>query len=104
MYNRSFTNYVDKILVFFDHLPTVTWKFFTLNLDKNGHFWTTCQPHLVHVVNERPLRMKESKYEGKEFCSGLSLRAIFKHDRVQEQFLVTILRTILGTIMERILG
>jgi hypothetical protein len=24
-------------------------------LDKNGHFWTTYQPHFVHVVIERPL-------------------------------------------------
>jgi hypothetical protein len=97
----SFFNYVDKILVFFDHLPTITWKLFTLNLDKNGHFWITCQPHLVHVVNERPLRMKESKYEGKEFCSGLSLRAIFKYDRVHGHFFGTILSTMFGRISLR---
>ena len=28
---------------------------FTLHVDKNGHFWTTYPPHLVHVVIERPL-------------------------------------------------
>ena len=28
---------------------------FTLHVDKNGHFWTSCPPHLVHVVIERPL-------------------------------------------------
>ena len=26
------------------------WAFFILNVDKNGHFWTTYQPHFVHVV------------------------------------------------------
>ena len=43
------------ILTFFDHLPTSTWNFFTLNVDKNGGFWTTYPPHLVLVVIERPL-------------------------------------------------
>ena len=35
---ESFNNYVDKIVSFFDHLPTSTWTFFTLNVDKNGYF------------------------------------------------------------------
>ena len=30
----SFNNYVDIILPFFDHLPTSTWTFFTLNVEK----------------------------------------------------------------------
>ena len=29
---------------------------FIIHEDKNGHFWTTYPPHLVHVVIERPLR------------------------------------------------
>ena len=31
-------------------------NFFTLNVDKNGYFWTTYPPHLVHVVIDRPPR------------------------------------------------
>ena len=50
----SFNNYVDMILPFFDHLPTSTWTFFTLNVDQSWHFLTTYPPHLVHVVFERP--------------------------------------------------
>ena len=53
-----FNNYVDKILTLFDYLPTYlptsTWTFFTLNVDKKKHFLTTYPPHLVHVVFERP--------------------------------------------------
>ena len=37
------------------YLPTSTWTFFTLNVDKKKHFLTTYPPHLVHVVFERPL-------------------------------------------------
>ena len=51
-----FKNYVD-ILTFFDYLPTSTWTFFTLNVDKKKHFLTTYPPHLVHVVFERPLNV-----------------------------------------------
>ena len=40
---------------FFDHLPTFTWTYVTLNVDKNRHFWTTYPPLLVHVVIECPL-------------------------------------------------
>ena len=32
------------------YLPTSTWTFFTLNVDKKKHFLTTYPPHLVHVV------------------------------------------------------
>ena len=39
---------------FFDHLPTPTWTFITLNVDQNWHFLTTYPPHLVNVVFERP--------------------------------------------------
>ena len=53
-----FKNYVDKILTIFDYLPTSTWTFFTLNVDKKKHFLTTYPPHLVHVVFERPLCLK----------------------------------------------
>ena len=53
-YWGPFKNYVDKILTIFDYLPTSTWTFFTLNVDKKKHFLTTYPPHLVHVVFERP--------------------------------------------------
>ena len=46
---------MDMILPFFDYLPTSTWTFFTLNMDKNRHFLTTYPSLLVHVVTERPL-------------------------------------------------
>ena len=49
-----FNNYVEKILAFFDYLPTSTWTFFTLNVDKKKHFLITYPPHLVHVVFEPP--------------------------------------------------
>ena len=38
--------------LFFDHLPTSTWTFFTLNVDQNWPFLTTYPSHLVF---ERPL-------------------------------------------------
>ena len=47
----SFTNYVDKILVFFDHLPPAL-----AFLTKSGNFWTNYLPRLVNVVCERPLQ------------------------------------------------
>jgi hypothetical protein len=53
-----FNDYVDKILHFFDHLPTSNWAILTLNVDKNRHFRLdslTYPPHLVRVVIERPL-------------------------------------------------
>ena len=57
----SFKNYVDKILTIFDYLPTSTWTFFTLNVDKMKHFLTTYPPHHVHVVFDRPLLGNGSK-------------------------------------------
>ena len=50
-----FKSYVDKILTIFDYLPTSTWTFFTLNVDKKKHFLITYPPHLVQVVFVRPL-------------------------------------------------
>ena len=47
----SFNNYVDIIFVFFDHLSTSMWIFFTQNVNKNPIY----PPHLVHVVFERPI-------------------------------------------------
>ena len=51
---RSFKNYVDKILTIFDYQPTLTWTFFTLNVEKKKYFLTTYPPYLVHIVFERP--------------------------------------------------
>ena len=45
---------MDIILPFFDHLPTSTWTFFTLNWVQNWNFLTTYPPHLVHLVFEWP--------------------------------------------------
>ena len=49
-----FTNYVDKIFGFFDHLPPCVDIFYGINIEKSGHFWTTYLPGLVNVVCERP--------------------------------------------------
>ena len=38
LYKVAFNNYVDQILPHFDHLPTSSLTFFTLNVAKNGHF------------------------------------------------------------------
>ena len=38
---ESFTNYVDKILSFFDHLPPSVDIFYFMNVDKKWTFWTT---------------------------------------------------------------
>ena len=35
--------------------------FFNLNLDKNKHFSTTYQPHLVHLVFEQPLNSNAAR-------------------------------------------
>ena len=36
-----FTNYVDKFLAYFDHLPPCVDMFYLINVDKIQHFWTT---------------------------------------------------------------
>ena len=50
-----FTNYVDKILAFFNHLPTCAYILYLINLDKRWNFWTNYPPLLVNVVCECPL-------------------------------------------------
>ena len=50
-----FTNYVDNILTFFDHLKPWVDIFYGINVDKkSGHLWTTYLPRLVNVVCEQP--------------------------------------------------
>ena len=49
----SFTNYVDKILAFFDHLPSLLSLHFLPY--KSWHFQTTYPSLLINVVCERPL-------------------------------------------------
>ena len=52
----SFNNYEDIILVFFDHLSSISmWIFFTRMVDKHPTYYTTYPPHLVHIVFERPI-------------------------------------------------
>ena len=55
---NTFTNYVDKILSYFDHLPPYVDIFYLIKVDKMWHFWTTYPPLLVNVVWERPLMGK----------------------------------------------
>ena len=57
MCKGAFTNYVDKILAFFDHLHTFVDIFYGMNVDKSGHVLTTYLPRLVNVVCEQLLRM-----------------------------------------------
>ena len=47
----SFTNYVNKTLAFFDHLPTYVDIFYGMNVDKK---WALLD-HLPNVICERPL-------------------------------------------------
>ena len=49
---RTFFNYVDQILAFFDLLPLRTLTLSTLT--RKRHFWTTYPPPLVKVVKECP--------------------------------------------------
>jgi hypothetical protein len=64
----SFNNYVDMIKPFFDHLPTSTWAGFTLNVEKNWHFWTTYPPHHVHIVIEQSLTVQRELTNWGIFC------------------------------------
>ena len=48
-----FTNYVDKILAFFDHLPPCVDIFYGMNIDKT-FFGPPTKNRLVNVVCERP--------------------------------------------------
>ena len=52
-YKGLFTNYVDKILTFFDHLPPYVVIFYGLNVDIFGS--PSYLPRLVNVVCEQPL-------------------------------------------------
>ena len=54
----AFTNYIDKILAFFDHLPPCVDIFYGMNIDKKWTFWTTYVPRLVNVICEQPLNVK----------------------------------------------
>ena len=46
----SFTNYVDKILAFFDHLSPCVDIFYGINVDKMWTFLDHSLPRLVNVV------------------------------------------------------
>ena len=74
----SFTNYVDNILVFFDHLPPCVDNLYVMNVDKNGHFKTTYLPRLINVVCERPLYVfaKSTRYflrVRKQYCDAVEI-------------------------------
>ena len=55
MCKGAFTNYVDKILAFFDHLHTFVDIFYGMNVDKKWIFKATYLPCLVNVFCEQPL-------------------------------------------------
>ena len=50
-----FTNYVEKILAFFDHLSACVDIFYGMNVDKKWTFEITYLPRLVNIVCEQPL-------------------------------------------------
>ena len=54
----AFTNYVDKSLALFDHLPYCIDIFYLIKVEKSQHFWTTYPPLFVNLVCECPLRQK----------------------------------------------
>ena len=72
----SFTNYVHKILAFFDHLPPTTHPPLTFSmvwmLTESGHFWTTYLPRLVNLVGERPLTWSRVLMSHSAHCTELS--------------------------------
>ena len=51
----AFNDYVDTMLLFFDHHLPLPGHFLTPKVDKNMLFLTTDHPFLVNVVIERPL-------------------------------------------------
>ena len=75
----SFTNSIDKILTFFDHLPPCVYIFYGINVDKKWTFLTTYLPRLVNVVCERPLSNCNLFSVGKEmqlWCTDLTPRRL----------------------------
>ena len=69
---RTFKNYFDIMLPFFDHLPTLTCTGFTLNIDKNNHFVGPYPSHLVHVVIECPqMQSRRHLWPSKRFSNWL---------------------------------
>ena len=58
----SFTNYVDKNLAIFDHLP-LRWHFLWYERWQKIPFWTTYLLRLVNVPCERPLIQKAWKFK-----------------------------------------
>ena len=62
------------ILPFFDHLPTSTWTFFTLNVDQNWHYLTTYPPYFVHVVFEWPLMQMNTDFPRSFYGARICIR------------------------------
>ena len=60
IHKGSFTNYVYKILLFFDHLPPSVYIFYDIKVYKKSLFLTTYPPPLVNVVCEWPLSVKDT--------------------------------------------
>ena len=55
---------------------------YTLNVDKNGHFWTTYPPHLVHVVIERPAKLLQHSTTYTQFILNDKTNA---HSRIHKR-------------------
>ena len=73
-----FTNYVDKFLAFFYHLPPCVDIFYLVNVDQNWYFWTTYPPLLVNVICERPLgeKWRQKVYASNKSVDGLNFSQV----------------------------
>ena len=52
--------------------------FFTLKVDKNRHFLTSCPPHLVHVVFERSHKLCRRRFKFNVNKMGQKLKGDFR--------------------------
>ena len=69
-----FTNYIDKSLALFDHLPPCVDIFYLIS----QHFWTTHKPLLVNLVCERsPTSRRIVKLWYKTLCQNLTSMSRF---------------------------
>ena len=70
---RPFNNNVDMLLSFFDHLPTSTWTFLTLNVVINGHISTT-YPLCSRSYRTIPLADRTERWRRRRRLSAMGER------------------------------
>ena len=72
LHKGAYTNYVDKIMAFFDHLPPSVDIFYGINVDKKSIFSTTYPLPLVNVVCECPLSPSQGlhKFPSQQSSNG----------------------------------